>query len=48
MSDDRVQNPADYISEGETIKVKVLEIDKMGRIKLSAKAVASLKKKEGK
>ncbi len=48
MSDDRVQNPADYISEGETIKVKVLEIDKMGRIKLSAKAVQSLKKKEGK
>jgi polyribonucleotide nucleotidyltransferase len=48
MSDDRVQNPADYISEGDTIKVKVVEIDKMGRIKLSAKAVQSLKKKEGK
>ncbi|CAG0926319.1 unnamed protein product [Notodromas monacha] len=39
MSDERVQNPADFISEGDTIKVKVMEIDKMGRIKLSAKAV---------
>ena len=48
FSDERVQNPADFISEGDTIKVKVMEIDKMGRIKLSAKAVQSLKKKEGK
>ncbi|MBY0412553.1 MAG: polyribonucleotide nucleotidyltransferase [Bdellovibrionales bacterium] len=48
MSDERVQNPADFISEGDMIKVKVVEIDKMGRIKLSAKAVQSLKKKEGK
>ncbi len=48
LSDDRVQNVSDYISEGDTIKVKVLEIDKMGRIKLSAKAVQSVKKKEGK
>ena len=48
MSDERVQNPADFISEGDMIKVKVMEIDKMGRIKLSAKAVESLKKKEGK
>jgi polyribonucleotide nucleotidyltransferase len=48
LSDERVQNPADYISEGDMIKVKVLEIDKMGRIKLSAKAVAPVKKKEGK
>jgi predicted RNA-binding protein with RPS1 domain len=30
------------------IKVKVMEIDKMGRIKLSAKAVESVKKKEAK
>ncbi len=48
LSDDRVQNVADYINEGQMIKVKVLEIDKMGRIKLSAKAVESIKKKEGK
>ena len=48
LSDERVQNVNDYINEGQTIKVKVLEIDKMGRIKLSAKAVESVKKKEGK
>lgn len=48
LSDDRVQNVADYISEGQMIKVKVMEIDKMGRIKLSAKAVENIKKKEGK
>ncbi|MBC7427449.1 MAG: S1 RNA-binding domain-containing protein, partial [Bacteriovorax sp.] len=45
FSDERVQNPGDFISEGDMIKVKVMEIDKMGRIKLSAKAVQSLKKK---
>ncbi|MGZ3857756.1 MAG: polyribonucleotide nucleotidyltransferase, partial [Bacteriovorax sp.] len=48
FSDDRVQNVADYVSEGDMIKVKVMEIDKMGRIKLSAKAVTPVKKKEGK
>lgn len=48
LSDERVQNVADYLTEGESIQVKVLEIDKMGRIKLSAKAVQSIKKKEGK
>jgi predicted RNA-binding protein with RPS1 domain len=30
------------------IKVKVMEIDKMGRIKLSAKAIHPIKKKETK
>jgi len=48
LSDDRVQNVADYLTEGEAIQVKVMEIDKMGRIKLSAKAVAPIKKKEAK
>jgi polyribonucleotide nucleotidyltransferase len=48
LSEDRVQNVADYITEGQMIKVKVMEIDKMGRIKLSAKAVENIKKKEGK
>lgn len=48
LSDDRVQNVADYLTEGESIQVKVMEIDKMGRIKLSAKAVAPIKKKEAK
>lgn len=47
LSDERVQNVDDFISEGDMIKVKVMEIDKMGRVKLSAKAVQSIKKKEG-
>ncbi len=47
LSDERVQNVEDFISEGDMIKVKVMEIDKMGRVKLSAKAVQSIKKKEG-
>jgi len=47
ISDDRVQRVEDYLTEGDMIKVKVVEIDKMGRLKLSAKAVQSLKKKEG-
>jgi len=40
ISDERVENVSDKLSEGETVKVKVLEIDKQGRIRLSMKAVA--------
>ena len=39
ISDERVENVSDKLSEGETVKVKVLEIDKQGRIRLSMKAV---------
>lgn len=46
LTDDRVREVTDYVNEGDTIKVKVVEIDRMGRIKLSAKAVEPLKKKE--
>ena len=45
LSDERVQNVNDFLTEGQEIKVKVMEIDKMGRIKLSAKAVEAIKKK---
>jgi polyribonucleotide nucleotidyltransferase len=45
LSDERVQNVGDYLTEGQSIQVKVMEIDKMGRIKLSAKAVESVKKR---
>jgi len=48
LTDERVQRVEEFLTEGEVIKVKVMEIDKMGRIKLSAKAVQSLKKKEAK
>ena len=39
ISEKRVENVADELSEGQTVKVKVLEIDKQGRIRLSMKAV---------
>jgi len=39
ISENRVQNVADELSEGQMVKVKVLEVDKQGRIRLSMKAV---------
>ena len=39
ISNERVENVADKLSEGDVVKVKVLEIDKQGRIRLSMKAV---------
>ena len=39
ISDERVENVGDALSEGQMIKVKVLEVDRQGRIRLSMKAV---------
>jgi len=39
ISQERVENVSDKLSEGEIVKVKVLEIDKQGRIRLSMKAI---------
>ena len=39
ISNERVENVSDKLSEGEFVKVKVLEIDKQGRVRLSMKAV---------
>ena len=39
ISHERVQNVSDQLREGDTVKVKVLEVDKQGRIRLSMKAV---------
>ena len=39
ICDERVQNVSDKLSEGDIVKVKVLEVDKQGRIRLSMKAV---------
>ncbi len=39
ISESRVQNVSDELSEGQTVRVKVLEVDKQGRIRLSMKAV---------
>jgi polyribonucleotide nucleotidyltransferase len=41
ICDERVENVSDKLTEGETVKVKVLEIDKQGRIRLSMKAVGA-------
>ena len=39
ISHERVQNVSDKLSEGDFVKVKVLEIDRQGRVRLSMKAV---------
>jgi polyribonucleotide nucleotidyltransferase len=41
ICEERVQNVSDKLSEGDLVKVKVLEVDKQGRIRLSMKAVGS-------
>ena len=38
IAEERVENVSDYISEGQTVRVKVLDVDQRGRIKLSMKA----------
>jgi polyribonucleotide nucleotidyltransferase len=40
ISNDRVEKVSDVLKEGDVVKVKVLEVDKQGRIRLSMKAVA--------
>jgi len=39
ISEERVEKVSDELKEGDMVKVKVLEIDKQGRIRLSMKAV---------
>ena len=39
ISNERVANVSDKLNEGDLVKVKVLEVDKQGRIRLSMKAV---------
>jgi polyribonucleotide nucleotidyltransferase len=39
ISEERVESVGDKLKEGDTVRVKVLEIDKQGRIRLSMKAV---------
>ena len=39
ISTERVEKVSDKLREGETVRVKVLEVDKQGRIRLSMKAV---------
>ncbi|MEN8214847.1 MAG: polyribonucleotide nucleotidyltransferase [Pseudomonadota bacterium] len=39
ISNERVEKVSDKLKQGETVKVKVLDIDKQGRLRLSMKAV---------
>ena len=39
ISNERVEKVADKLKEGDVVRVKVLEVDKQGRIRLSMKAV---------
>lgn len=45
IADERVNDVNEYLSEGETVDVKVLEVDRFGKIKLSIRAVAPVQKK---
>lgn len=42
ISSERVENVQDKLSEGQVVKVKVLEIDRQGRIRLSMKEVSQI------
>jgi polyribonucleotide nucleotidyltransferase len=39
ICEERVENVSDKLSEGDMVRVKVLEVDRQGRIRLSMKAV---------
>ena len=39
ISNDRVERVADMLNEGDLVKVKVLEVDRQGRVRLSMKDV---------
>ena len=41
ISEERVEKVSDKLSEGDMVKVKVLEVDKQGRVRLSMKAIAA-------
>ncbi len=41
IANERVNNVADYVKEGQTVRVKVLETDERGKIRLSMKALLS-------
>jgi polyribonucleotide nucleotidyltransferase len=47
ISDERVEKVSDKLKEGDIVKVKVLEVDKQGRIRLSMKAVTEDERANG-
>lgn len=48
IADERVADVNEYLTEGQKIDVKVLEVDRFGKIKLSVKAIAPIAKKAAK
>ena len=47
IAEERVKDVNDFVAVGDQVKVKVLEIDRFGKVKLSAKAVKPLPNKNG-
>jgi polyribonucleotide nucleotidyltransferase len=47
LAEERVKEVNDFVAEGDIIEVKVLDVDRFGKVKLSAKAVKSLTSKKG-
>jgi polyribonucleotide nucleotidyltransferase len=45
IADERVNDVNEYLSEGDKVDVKVMEVDRFGKIKLSIRAIAPLQKK---
>ena len=41
IAEERVENVTDYLSEGQEVQVKVLDVDQRGRIKLSMRELAA-------
>ena len=48
IADERVADVNEYLDEGQEVDVKVLEVDRFGKIKLSIKAIAAVAKKAAK
>ncbi|MBT3982834.1 MAG: polyribonucleotide nucleotidyltransferase [Bacteriovoracaceae bacterium] len=44
--DERVKDVNEYVSEGDTVKVRILDVDRFGKVKLSAKAIKGLEPKK--
>lgn len=48
IADERIGDVNDYLTPGQTLKVRVVEVDRFGKIKLSAKAIQKIAKKSSK
>ena len=46
IAHERVNAVKDYLSEGDTVKVKVIEVDQKGKVRLSAKVLIDKPKEE--